>query len=259
MSKAPRPPADLEAADYFRELTEPHHHAEKYGVRERGEWQWRTHHTRVPALIDQLWASDVPSLGAGANGGGARPGYASKPAARLEALDAVGRIHREATEWLAKLGATPSHHDTGGLLRQLHGLLPAVTDKRVRRRVEGAVRSWWAQARVVTGWDTPAWNPDVTCPNCEMRGALKIRVAEQLAVCGGDEGCGAVWDELTIAFLADHIRAQVDAERVRTSLRACACPLPMPEVDDLAVLCPRCGSSRCTNALMGRLRALLVG
>lgn len=243
-----RPPG-MRLADYVRELIEPHTHREHYTVRVHGSWRGRDHVTKVPPLLAQLWANDVHSSSAE---DGPRPGFASKPAARLEALDAAARIDVQASRWITDLGEQPRSLSTDDIIRQLHGLAASADDV-TRRAIERSVRSWWTQARIVTGWDSPAWSPDNTCPSCGERGTLKIRLAEHIGMCTAEE-CRATWEPETIGLLADHIRAESMAERAPSSSAGpCWCPWPKPRVENLAFQCPACGSARCTHALRRRL------
>lgn len=238
-----------ELADYVHELTETHRHAEHYQVRHGKTWHGQNHYTRVPSLLAQLWANDIPS---GSTEDGARPGYASKPAARLDALDAAARIDLEAARWVRDLGEDDHHTDTAATVRQLHGLA-ASAPVETRRAIEHDVRRWWIRARIVTGWDSAPWTPDTTCPQCTERGTLKVRLTEQLASCTND-ACGAVWDQASIGLLADHIRTETEAERApRPVPGPCVCPWPKPIVPDLSQMCRRCGSARCAHALGARL------
>jgi hypothetical protein len=242
-------PRGLQLADYIRELTEPHQHTEAYTIRERAGWVGRRHVTKVPPLLDQLW--DAPSNAAET---GTSRGFASRPAARLDALDAAARIDIQAARWVTDLGEQPRGLSTSDTIRQLHGLTPSA-DLEQRRAIEHDVRSWWLQARIVTGWDSPAWSPANTCPQCGERGSLKIRLAEHIAMCGND-GCHATWDEATIGLLADHIRAESEAEREPVHGDGpCWCPWPEPAIPDMEWQCRRCGSVRCTHALRRRLLA----
>lgn len=241
-----RTPMDL--ADYVRELTEYHSHAEHYQILRGRTWYGRNHVTKVPPLIAQLWANDVPSTSAQ---DGPRPGFTSKPAARLDALDTATRIDIQAHRWVTDLGEQPRGLDTIVLIRQLHGLFPSA-QLVTRRAITSDVRSWWTQARIVTGWDSPAWSPDNTCPQCGERGTLRIRLGDQLGMCAND-ACRVTWDHATIGLLADHIRAESEAARV-PAVRPMACAIqPDAFVPDLSVLCPACGSARCVRALMARL------
>lgn len=263
-----RPPMEL--ADYVRELTEYHSHAEHYQVQRGHTWYGRNHVTKVPPLIAQLWANDLPSATAQE---GPRPGFTSKPAARLDALDTAARIDHDAQRWVLELGGkVEAVADSIDLVRRLHAMV-AGADRCPRRgpqrdddrkviccawhRVENDVRRWWTQARIVTGWDAPAWSPDSTCPLCGERGTLRIRLAEHIGMCTND-ACRATWDEATIGLLADHIRVESAAERVPARRRGpCWCPVPRPVVVDLRFLCPSCGSARCVRALELRLLGTL--
>lgn len=242
-------PTGMTLADYVRELTEPHQHREHYTIRIAGRWEPRDHATRVPSLLTQLWENDVPSQGAE---DGPRPGFASKPAARLDALDTAARIDIQAHRWVTDLGERPRSLHAVDLIHQLHGL-SASADPEQRREITRSIRSWWLQARIVTGWDAPAWSPDATCPQCGERGTLKVRLAEHIGMCTNDQ-CRVTWDAETIGLLADHIRAESNAARSsRPGVGPCWCPWPMPQVPDLDHMCRRCGSARCTHALQRRL------
>lgn len=237
----------MKLADYVRELTEPHTHAEHYTIRQGASWRGLDHTTKVPSLLTQLWDNDTPSASAQ---DGPRPGFRSRPAARLEALDTAVRIDLQASRWVRDLGEDDPD-DTAACVRRLHSLMPSALLV-TRREVERDVRSWWLQARIVTGWDSPAWTPDSTCPQCDERGTLRVRLAEHIGMCTND-GCRATWDEQSIGLLADHIRSESAERRPRVLPGPCWCPWPKPAIADLSRLCPRCGSARCTHALRLRL------
>jgi hypothetical protein len=241
--------------EMIRELTQPHQHREHYTVRVGTEWRGRNHIVTVPSLLTQLWDNDTPSATAEE---GPRPGFQSKPAARLDALDTATRIDLEASRWIRDLGEDDRYVDTAATVRQLHSLVVSA-DAVTRAAVERDVRRWWTQARIVTGWDSPPWTPDNTCPQCGERGTLKIRLAERIGMCTHDP-CRATWDSATIGLLADHIRSESMAERApRRDPGPCWCPLPRPVVPDLSRLCPRCGTASCTHALGARLLDTLRG
>lgn len=245
-------PQRMELADYIRELTTTHTHTEHYTIRINQEWAGRDHHVRVPSLLQQLWANDTPSASVEE---GPRPAFASKPAARLDALDTAVRIDIEAARWIRDLGQDEPA-DTAACLRLLHGL-SASTEPDTRRAIEHDVRRWWTRARIVTGWDSPAWEPDNTCPQCAERGTIRIRLAERLGMCTND-ACRATWGPETIGLLADHIRVESAMERKpRRGPGPCWCPWPGPTVPDLNYLCRSCGSVRCRHALGERLVASL--
>lgn len=234
-------------ADYVRELTEPHHHTEHYAVLDGANIRPGRHVTRTPSLLAQLQSASPSSTGEDR----AQAGYASRPAARLEALDCLTRIDLEAARWVRDLGEDDPL-DTALCVRRLHSLMPSA-DEVTRREVERDVRRWWTQARVTSGWDSPAWRPDNTCPLCGVRGTLRVKLGDQAALC---VDCGESWSPGSIGLLADHIRAESEAERqVRPGAGPCWCPVPEPDVPDLRFQCPACGSARCWHAIHARLIA----
>jgi hypothetical protein len=201
--------------DDARLLTDTRAHLEPYAVHDaHGTLVTRRHRTTVPGLLDQLDAAVEPSRSSA--GAGARPGYGSSPAARLEALDVRAGIAGEVAEWLEWLRERPRPHAADGI-----GVLLAAAgtlDDEALERLAGAVRSWRIRAAVVTGWEAPAVRLHNTCPACPAdeesgattrRGRLRIRVE---ALCAACSVCGATWDESTIGVLAEHIRAENNDE-----------------------------------------------
>lgn len=184
--------------EWVTELTSGHTNRQPYTVYENGETVTRYHRTYAPALIDQL--DNASPSSEGSNG---RGGAASRPAAWLEPLDTLALIDHESARWLRWLNQDDPA-DTKLCVRRLHGMW-ASQDEATKRRIERDVRSWWTQARIITGWDSSAFRPDNTCPICAERRSLRIKLAEQLAFC---VGCRETWDAATIGLLADHIRAE---------------------------------------------------
>lgn len=184
--------------DLVRDLCEETQNREFY-MRKRKP---RYHVTINPPLLVQLAAASTPKPSVEA--GAMRPA-SSKPSAALDAIDTLLRIDRDASAWVRRLG----HDDPGNVIRCVIQLsaLAAGQDSNTRVRIEYDVRRWWSWARIVTRWDLPPWQPDNTCPLCGVRGTLRVRVVERLAVCM-DEACRGTWDEITIGLLADHIRAE---------------------------------------------------
>lgn len=197
----------------MHELTETHSHREPYTVTERGTTWTDGHVTRVPSLLSQLDEGGVCSTGAGGFGG-----FASRPPARLEALDALADIDLAASRWVRDLGEDDPA-TTVECVRKLHGLHASAhgcggapgrgDDGQVscctQHAIEADVRRWWGHARIVTGWDSQAFRPDNTCPLCGRRGGLRVRIEASSAVC---IECRESWDESTIGLLADHIRSE---------------------------------------------------
>jgi hypothetical protein len=72
------------------------------------------------------------------------------------------------------------------------------------------VKSWWHQARIVTGWDMPAFKPrGATCPVCERKGTLRVKVDGALCV---DSDCRTIWDATEVGLLAEHIRVEQEGD-----------------------------------------------
>lgn len=196
----------------LRELTSWHVHAERYTVRQGGTSWTRTHSVKVPPLLVQLQMSVRPVVG------GSSGGYESRAVGNLEAVDTLIHIDREASAWVRELGEDDPA-STIGCVRRLGGLLGSMGRcDRARPRVDPGggvcctwhavgrdVSRWTVQAKVATGWESPAWRPDNTCPVCGVRGKLRVRLLEQAAVC---VECRATWDAGSIGLLADHIRGE---------------------------------------------------
>jgi hypothetical protein len=199
---------DLDIHDHMRELTTEHSHREPYVL--EGGTRTLHHWTKVPALVVQLQgARDI--LGSEGEQGG-RGAPTSKPATRLEALDMLALINRESAVWIAVLGAPLPSTDTVKLLNRLHGLYPS-TEGEQRADLERDVKSWWHQARIVTGWDMPAFKPrGATCPVCDKKGTLRVKVDGALCV---EATCRTVWDATEVGLLAEHIRVEQEGETLQ--------------------------------------------
>lgn len=237
---------DLDALGMLNELTRPHRHREHYTTDLIHGTRWsRDHITRVPSLLHQLEHAAPSGEGLGRSGA-----YESRPVARVEALDVLVVLDREAARWVRLLGEDDPG-DTSRVLQLLGSLLPQAENCRRRPRagcctrhdIEHDVRRWWTQARIVTGWDTPPWRPDVTCPACAKRGGLRIRLAERVGMC---TECHESWDPSGYQELADHVRTESMA-KLGQRAQPCWCEVPAPW-RDLAVLCSRCGSASCHRA-----------
>jgi hypothetical protein len=214
-TKQPRPrslPEDTRhwlLADYITALTDTTRTGQPFQTSRRnpdGTLTWITerHYTTSPPLLEQLWSAAEQS--GSAEGG--RRAFGSKPSARIDALDVAMRIEQEVHAQLTVYGVADSHDhyaNTLAAVRHLGSL--ALEDRDVFR----LVRSWWSAARVVTGWDSPAWAPNSGCPLCASRGSLRIRLDLHTAVC---VGCHETWSPETIGLLADHIRAEGEAGTV---------------------------------------------
>ena len=222
---------DLDVHDMVRQLTETHSHREPYSVLEGTTKYGRHHVITVPALVLQLVEASNDVLGSGSESGSAP---VSKPAARIEALDTVMHIDDGVGEWIDRLGGVipadridPKTQRTipgsGTLLRLrvVHGLYPSTKTCTLgtaqgrhrkddasgwccnRGHLEHDVRRWWYQARILVGWDVDAWRPWNTCPVCDHRGGLRVRLDSALCV-----ECRTVWAADKLGLLAEHIRAE---------------------------------------------------
>lgn len=189
----------MTAADMIRELTRPYatRHTGTFGLRHRVPvpttdpaapgWiniiEPATHHTAMhPALLDQLeQAAGIRSAMSDDDAG--TSAFGSKPPTHLEALRLLDRIDRQSRQEERVLGI---EHVAG-----LRGRLGAIAG-RLGVQPNRHVRSWWASARILTHWDSPAYRPQgAPCPQCWETNSIRIRFDDELAVCSE---CGTVWD-----------------------------------------------------------------
>lgn len=222
------PMAELDVHDLVTELTRTHSHRERYLTRRGTTTITSGHVTSVPALVMQLLEAAPAGSGENSGGGSAK----SRPALRIEAVDTLMLIDDEAERWILRLGGQPTKDrldphtmrpipgsGTITAIQRVHGLYPSSPTcgrdhgHRVptgpagwccqRHRLEHDLRRWWRQARILSGWDSPAWRPDNSCPVCEVRRSLRINLTTQEAVC---VDCRTVWSSTDIGLLAEHIR-----------------------------------------------------
>lgn len=208
----------------IRQLTEPVRHTERItqpAPNNDGTHTQitRTHTTTAPALLDQLANAHEQSA---TTENGQRPGFTSKPPARIEAIDAYIRIDLAAARWVRDLGEDDPG-DTKACVRKLNGLLasahhcgkkPELKNGPACCTVHAAerdIRHWWTTARVFSGWDKPPFCPSKnTCPLCGEKGTLRIRILDlddELAT-GSCTACHESWPPDHIGLLADHIREE---------------------------------------------------
>jgi hypothetical protein len=194
------------------QLTSWHTHRQPYTQELSGITYAAHHTTNVPPLITQLAQAQVSKSGE-ESGNGAK----SKPTAHIEALDTLHLIDRAAAKWIRQLGEDdPSN--TIACIRKLYGLAANAkfcgnTPKTQNRqticcdthRIERDIRSWWTQARIVSGWDTLPWRPNNTCPMCSERRTLRIRSDDKTAMC---VNCRETWMSGNLGLLAEHIRRE---------------------------------------------------
>lgn len=180
--------------DYVSDLLYPFTTSEPYPDR-RGR-----HTVRHPALLDQLNNTLTGSTTAG-DPVRSQPG--ARPAGRMDVLAFLERLDKQSAVLAAELGLS-QHMPLRSRLSALSGKLGLVEHT--------LVRSWWTTARVLTSFDSPAFSPDVPCPDCGRRGALRVRIHERederAAVC---IECHHVWDGPHFGMLAMWIRHASDA------------------------------------------------
>lgn len=165
------------------------------------------HRTTSPPLLEQLWSAAETSRGMDS---GTTRGFGSKPSASIEALDFAVHIESRVHQLLRSFDVVDkrlrnSHDlfpDTISAVRHL-GSLVTPGEFTTTRDEAKEIRSWWAGARVITGWDLPAFKPNNTCPVCGTRGGLRIKWPTGICV-----ECRTVWDEDHVGLLVEHVRVE---------------------------------------------------
>jgi hypothetical protein len=178
------------------ELTKHTRHVQMY---EKGP-ETKVHRVTAPPL---LWQLANNHQGGATDNERSGSGYQSRPAARIESLDVLMRIDREASAKVRELGQDDDR-DTVGLVQMIAGLLPGQGEAETRD-LETLVHRWYVLARVATGWDSPLWRPRNTCPVCQTLGSLRIRLSDLDAFCAE---CHTTWDRSLIGLLAEHLRQE---------------------------------------------------
>jgi hypothetical protein len=188
----------LAAAD---ELTDPRRHVEVITAWDRNRnKKTRRRITTLPSLLEQLAEAVVPGETYIENDSG-RPGYASRPPARIDAIDRLLAIQTGSARWLVSLGLSV-RATVHGNVRALVGA-SGTLDSDTLDALVYEVTTWRTWAATVTGWQSPPWRPRVACPICDKVGSLRIRLDRSTACC---MDCGEAWDADRIGLLAEHIR-----------------------------------------------------
>ena len=193
----------LAAAD---ELTDPRRHVESItGWVNRNRKTIRRTVT-LPSLLEQLAAAVVPGE-THVEGDTTPSGFASRPPARLDAIDRLLAIEASAARWVASMGLVV-REDTCGNIRALVGI-SGTLDSDTLAALITEVTMWRAWAATVTGWSTPPFRPHVPCPVCDKVGSLRIRLDRKTACC---MECGDVWEEAdgSIFLLGEHVKAETE-------------------------------------------------
>lgn len=193
-------------AEAVAELIEPHTHREQISTHDGKQWTHSRHITDVPPLLAQLREAVEPSSSSERG----KSSFGSRPSARLDAIDTLLRIEASSSHWLNVRLGKPLRHTIEDNLRALVGLAPML-DETLQWDLTREARRWATSARVVTGWEVPPFRPANSCPLCDERGSLRVRVgdgvtsSETWAMC---VHCSEAWDPSTIGLLAEHIRAE---------------------------------------------------
>ncbi len=152
--------------------------------------------TEYPPLIEQL----AQVIG-GSTAGTSSSGYDSQPPGSLDAVDCLRTIRRQSRWWVRRA----LQSEPGTLAQDLVtiGSRAHELDAGDLGCLDRDVLRWWAQARIVTTWDTAPLKPNVPCMVCSKRGGLQVRLDPLAAVC---RHCGSAWDSTTIGILGEHVR-----------------------------------------------------
>lgn len=156
--------------------------------------------TNLPSLLNQLADAVVPGE-TYVEGDAARPGFASRPPARIDAIDRLLAIEAAAARWVASIGLVV-RPTTEANIRALVGI-SGTLDSDTLDALTYEVTTWRTWAATVTGWQSPPWRPRVGCPVCDKVGSLRIRLDQKTACC---MDCGEAWGPDEIGLLAEHIR-----------------------------------------------------
>lgn len=180
------------------------------------------------SLLEQL---RIAVSGSARADGASGPSFSSRAPIRLDALDVLERIEREARAWVKSLGGK-CRATVEGNLWFLSGATADLDVVELLDDLDSAARSWEVGAAVTSGWDAPAWRPHVPCMACDQSDTLRVR-AEQTPSGWSPRAycveCGAAWDVSNIGVLGNHIQIVLDqrAEQLAEQLRqAGASPSP---------------------------------
>src|SRR6266545_4340007 len=143
-------------ADVADELTDPHPHLEKIYTTTTSRHRRLTHlhKTTQPGLLTQLRDAVLPAATQDAPSRRGIP--RSQPPLPLEALSLLVVI-------VVGAAATLDSDTQAALLDEL--------------------RRWRTWCAVMTGWQSPLYQPHAPCPHCDQRGTLRVNLARQSAFC----------------------------------------------------------------------------
>lgn len=173
---------------------------------EAGEWEAVVvPHTVVhPPLLEQLQQTVTTST---LNGDMFTGSAGSKPPSRLDAIALLQRIAKQSRE-IADTIRLRRTRDLTDRLSAISGAAPDQTQED-RTWIATLARGWVISARIITGWESPPFAPDVPCPNidCERRGTLRIRLEDASGAC---IECGVHWTPETVTQLGTYVKWATD-------------------------------------------------
>lgn len=196
-------------ADAVDDLTKPRTNREAFSkVDEHGTVVRDKHITHVPPLLEQLQQALEPSSGRSSDAHLSVP--ASRPSARLDAMDTYMRIDQAVYGWCKTYCEQRRWDSLTDRLRALVGIAGRIEDDE-QHDLARESRRWVTWSKVATGWEVPPRQPDNTCPLCANRGSLRVRVGDGVTTTETSAycvSCFETWDDSTIGILAEHIRAE---------------------------------------------------
>lgn len=167
------------------------------------------HRVRHAPLLAELADAATPGH-ASQDGRGGRSVPGSRPAAWVDAVDALQFIRESVGAWCVWL-AVPPRGGLAGDIRGLLGTAAGLRDDAVVAQLAADAHQWVGMAETLTGWSTPPFAPHVACPRCERLGGLRIRIDLRQGTC---LHCRACWrtDDGGFGILAAHIRQATEGE-----------------------------------------------
>lgn len=181
----------------------------------RGRAPRRVWVAQFPSLLDQLAQAVIPgeTFAEPETIVGAHQPPGPRYPARLEAIDRLLAIQVGAAMWCARVERT-LRDSAAANIRALVGVAPTLPSGD-QDGLLSAMRGWHTWAAVASCWQRPDDAPRGTCPACDGRNTIRVRLATRKAFC---VACGAWWDDSTMGVLAEHMAPQsVDTSALRTA------------------------------------------
>lgn len=194
-------------------IVEPDQHRNMRG--RRGRAPRRIWVAQFPSLLDQLALAVQPgeTFAEPETIVGAHQPPGPRYPARLVAVDRLLAIQAGAAMWCRAARLT-LREQTSFNIRALVGVAPTLPSGD-QDGLLTAMRGWHTWAAVASCWQRPDDAPRGTCPACDARNTIRVRLAARKAFC---VACGAWWDDSTMGVLAEHMSPQsADTSALRTA------------------------------------------